>query len=353
MATIRDVAREAGVGVGTVSRVLNGHPQVAAATRERIEAAIAKLGFRPNPLARGLSTRRAQLLEVLVPLFTRHFYVEVLRGIEMGLASTDYGLLIRTIDKPTDRDQAFAQSGSRRQSDGLLIVSLTPPAALIARLRAADCPVVLVDAACAGLSSVQVDHAAAAATAVRYLLGLGHERIALIDHLEDPFTPSYPGERRAGYRRTLADAGLTARPEYERVTDFSPDAGREACAALLAAPDPPTAVFTGSDAQAMGVLDEARRRGVRVPEDLSVLGYNDIDLAQYVGLSTMRVPMRAMGQQGIELLLAALAEPAPPPTQVRLPAQLVTRRTTGPPRKGRLPRPEAHPRASKSRRRIG
>ena len=330
MATIRDVAREARVGVGTVSRVLNGHPQVAPATRTRVEAAIDKLGFQPNPVARGLSTRRTHMIEVLLPLVTRHFYVEVLRGIELGLAETDYGLLIHSIERVADRDHAFARAAARGYADGVLIVSVTPTAALLARLQAAHCPVVLVDTANEQLSSVQVDHAAAARSAVGHLLEFGHQRIALIDRPEDPFTPLYTGGRRTGYHAALVAAGLPLRSEYEVITDFSPQAGGAALNGLLALPDPPTAVFVGSDTQAIGVLEAARQGGYRVPADLSVLGYNDIEVAQYLGLSTMRVPMRAMGQQGVQLLLAALAGPGAAPAHICLPAEVVVRLTTGP-----------------------
>src|SRR5579859_106153 len=167
MPTIHEVARAAGVGVGTASRALSGNQHVTYATRARVRAAAERLGFRPSPIARAFSRGRTQTLEVVVPLITRHFYVEVLRGIEGALAATDYSLLIRTIE--------------RRAS-------------------------------------------AAAASAVRHLLERGHRRIALVDHAEDPFTPVCPDERHRGYRRALAEAGLAERPDYERVTDFSPEA---------------------------------------------------------------------------------------------------------------------------------
>ena len=329
MPTIRDLAQEAGVGIGTASRVLSGSPRVAAETRARVHAAMERLGYRPSRVARALSKGRTQTLEVMVPLFTRYFYVEVLRGIEAALVDTDYALLIRTIERATDRDRAFEDPCPRGRADGVLIVSLTPTAKLLEQLSLAECRAVLVDSDDPRLSNVTVDHAAAAASAVRHLIALGHRRIASIDHPEDPFAPAYPGGRHKGYRRALAEAGIPPRPEYELMTDFSPEAGAGALDSLLALPEPPTAVFVGSDTQAFGVLEAARRRGLRVPEDLAVVGYNDIELAQYLGLTSVRVPMREMGQRGVELLLAALHEPDSPPTQVRLPAQLVVRRTCG------------------------
>lgn len=296
-----------------------------------------RLGYRPNPIAQGLRTRRSHMLEVLVPLVTRYFYVEVLRGIEMGLVDKDYGLLIRSIENQADRDRAFAGIGTRNHTDGILIVSLIPTTDLAERLRTTDCPLVLVDAEYRDLPSVTVDHEEASTLAVRHLLELGHSRIALIDRSEDPFTPRSAGGRRAGYRKALQNGGLPVRPEYEIVAGFEPEAGAAALDRLLALPEPPTAVFIGSDSQALGVLDRARLRGYRVPQDLSVVGYNDIELSHYLGLTTVRVPMCEMGRRGVEMLLAelnrphtsAMQEPAMPE---RLSAELVVRSTTGPPR---------------------
>jgi hypothetical protein len=130
-------------------------------------------------------------------------------------------------------------------------------------------------------------------------------------------------------RLALAEAGLPPRPEYERVTDWGPEAGAAAAAELLALAEPPTAVFAGSDSQALGVLEAARQARRRVPEDLAVVGYNDIEVATYLGLTTVRVPMRELGRRGVELLLRAIEQPEAPPEQVRLPAELVIRRSSG------------------------
>jgi DNA-binding LacI/PurR family transcriptional regulator len=213
--------------------------------------------------------------------------------------------------------------------DGALLVSLNPTRGLIGRVSRAALPLVLVDAEHPRLASVGVDHAAAAASAVRHLLSLGHRRIALVDHPEDPFAPVYPDARHRGYRAALAEAGLQVRPEYQCVTDFSPEAGAAALRELLALPDPPTAVFAGSDSQALGILEAARQAGRRVPDDLAVVGYNDIEVAAYLGLTTVHIPMREMGQYGVELLLESIDHPDAPPDRVLLPAELVIRRTSG------------------------
>lgn len=330
MTTIRDVAKVAGVGIGTVSRVLSGHPNVAAETRQRVQAAIDQLEYRSSPVARALRRGRTGVIEVLVPLFTRHFYVEVLRGIAEAATNQGYTLMIRTIESPADRDRAFALCGAPGSADGVLLVSLAPPAGLLRRLDAAGVPLVLVDRTDADRPSIGMDHAAAMGAAVRHLVGLGHRRIALIDRREDPFAPEEPGGRQAGYRQALADAGLPLNPTYALVTEYTPEAAQPALGALLALPEPPTAVLTGSDSQALGVLRAARQLGRRVPADLSVVGYNDIDVALYLGLTTVHVPMYDMGRAGSELLLDLLDRPATVTEPLCFPADLVIRETTGP-----------------------
>lgn len=330
MSTIRDVAREAGVGVGTVSRVLSGGARVAPATRARVEAAILKLDYHPSPAARALSRRRTHTLEVVVPLATRHFYVEVLRGIEEALAETDYAVVIRTIDRPAARDRALAALGQRGRADGVIVVSLAPTDSLLAQLAAARVPAVLVDALHPTLPSVYVDHQAAAMAATRHLLAEGHQRIAIVDQDEDPAMPAAVSERQRGYRMALEAAGIPWKSEYEMVREPDPEGGMAAAAALLALPEPPTAVFVGSDIQAVGVLQEARRGGRRVPRDLAIAGYGDIEMSHHIGLTTMRVPVRELGQRGVELLLEAISGSAAP-RQVQLPAELIVRRTTAPP----------------------
>src|SRR5919201_3547905 len=323
MPTIHEVARAAGVGSGTASRALSGNPHVTEATRARVRAAAERLGFRPSPIARAFSRGRTQTLEVVVPLITQHFFVEVLRGIESSLHDTEYALLIRTIERRADRDRVLRDQDLRRRADGALLVSLNPTRGLIRRVTEAARPLVLVDAEHPRLPSVAVDHTAAAATAVRHLFALGHRRIALIDHAEDPFAPVWPDARHRGYRLALAEAGLPPRPEYERLTDWGPEAGAGAAAELLALAEPPTAVFAGSDSQALGVLEAARQARRRVPDDLAVVGYNDIEIAAYLGLTTVHIPMRELGRYGVDLLLESIDHPDAPPEQVRLLAQLV------------------------------
>jgi DNA-binding LacI/PurR family transcriptional regulator len=298
-------------------------------TRAHVLAIAERLGFRPSPIARAFARGQTQTLEIIIPLFTRNFYIEVLRGIEEAIGLTDYSLVVRTIERAADRDRLVRRPRDRGRVDGALLVSLRPTRAMIERFAEADVPVVLVDVEYPRVTSVGVDHESAAIAAVRHLLELGHRRIALIDHPEDPFAPVYPDSRHRGYRNALSAAGLVPRMDYERVTEYSPEAGAAAMEELLSLDEPPTAVFAGSDSQAMGALDVARRCGLRVPEDLALIGYNDIEIAPYLGLSTIRVPMRELGRRGVEQLFEILQSPNTPINQIRLPAELVVRQTSG------------------------
>jgi LacI family transcriptional regulator len=307
---------------------------VSAQTRQRVAAAIARLGYDPSPSARALSRGRSQTIEVVVPLLTRYFYFEVLRGVLAAVANSDYCLNVRVIERPADRDAAFADAGRRGRPDGLLILRVPPTDDLVARLGRAGVPIMLVDAVHPALPGVGIDHGANAILMTEHLLGLGHRRIALVDRGDDPFDAAVLRSRRQGYRVALERAGVAHRAEYEHVAEWSADGGAAALDALLALPEPPTAVFAGSDTQAIGVLDRARQHGVAVPGELAVCGYGDVELARYLGLTTVRVPMRTMGERAIASLLEAIdGRPTPPVTAV-LPAELVVRATCGAPAAG-------------------
>jgi len=331
--TISDVAREAGVGIGTVSRVLNGNPFVKEATRQRVLAAVDRLGYRPSPTARAFGRRRTHILEMLVPVFARGFFLEVVRGVESALARSPYTLLLRTVADADDRERVFGECCRRTSSDGVLIVWLAPTEQFIQRVLDEGLLAVLMNAVDPRLLSVAVDHAVAAEQAVTYCLERGHRRIALVDRLEDPFDPASGGICERGYRETMAAAGLPVAADYRRLADFSPSGGATAVESLLALAEPPTAIVAGSDVQAIGIVEAARARGWQVPADLSVVGYNDSDLARFLGLTTVQVPVLEMAREATEVLLSTLAEPDGEPKVRYLPTELVVRRTCGPPRR--------------------
>ena len=178
---------------------------------------------------------------------------------------------------------------------------------------------------------VGVDHDSAAERAAAYCLGLGHERMGLIDRRVDPFEPLSPGICQRGFETALATAGRAAAADHERLAEPGAAAGAFALDELLAGPEPPTAVIVGSEAQALGALAAARASGKRVPQDLSLVGYNDTQVGRDLGLTTMRVPLRELGRVATETVLSVLAEPGMPVAPRYLPTELAVRRTCGPP----------------------
>ena len=334
MVTIADVAAHAGVGAGTVSRVLNESPRVSESTRARVLAAIEALDYRPNPLARGLSRGRCQTLGVVVPFFTHASAVERLRGVVAALDGSRYDLVLFNVETPVHRDEHFATLTRRDRADGLLIVSLPPPPSSLHRLASSGVPTVLLDTRGAGVPAVVTDDVEGGRLATRHLLELGHDSIGFLG--DDPSNPlgfSSSASREQGYRESLAAAGLPVRDDHVLHGPHVRATARDLAHRLLATLDPPTAVFAASDTQALGVLEAARSAGLSVPGDLSVVGFDDVEVSSYAGLTTVRQPLFESGHLAAELLLDSLAAEQPlGESEHQLDLELVVRSTTGPPK---------------------
>jgi DNA-binding LacI/PurR family transcriptional regulator len=319
MPTIAEVAKEAGVGAATVSRVLNGSPAVREQTRARVRDVIARLGYAPSATARALSTGRTGSVAVVAPFLERPSAMERLRGVSRVLAAAEHRLVL------SDRYDLGAPA------DGVLSISLCPPEPELERLAAAGVPVVLVGHRHDRVPSVCGDDVAGGRLATRHLLALGHERIAFAGG-PDPIS----ARRRAGYEAAMTAAG--------RRVDVR---GGAALRALLGSSDPPTALFAACDVQALEALEAAAGLGVAVPGDFSIVGYDGIEPARHAGLTTVAEPLEESGARGATLLLAAL-EGIPVAGQ-RLPVELVVRVTTAPPGRQR----ERRARSRQARRRDG
>ncbi|HET7647712.1 MAG TPA: LacI family DNA-binding transcriptional regulator [Gaiellaceae bacterium] len=334
-ATITDVAARAGVGVGTVSRVLNGRSNVRPVTRAKVLEAIEALKYRPSPLARNLSLRRTHVIGVVVPFFTSHSAVERVRGVATALARSAYDLMLFDIESEERREHAFQLFDRGDRSDGLLMISLIPPDDEVERLRSARLPCVLVDAPHPELPSIVIDDVRGGELATAHLIELGHRRIGYLgDKSPDPFRFASSRDRTRGYERALAAAGLEVRREYVREGTQSHHVARSTAIDLLRLPKRPTAVFAASDTQALGVLEAARILGLRVPQDLSVVGFDDIEIAAHIGLTTVRQPLFESGRRGAELLLLLLSGTAEQPAHAhseQLSVELVVRSTTAAP----------------------
>ena len=329
-ARIADVAAHAGVGVATVSRVLNGHANVRPATRDRVLAAIRTLNYRPSPLARNLSLQRTMVIGALLPWFTNPSAVQRVRGIVDGLNGSAYDLMVFDIESEDRQRRAFELFDRGDRADGLLVVSTNPPDFEVERINAAGLPCILVDGVHPSLPSIAVDDVAGGEMATRHLIELGHRRIALIGDPPPEFRFDWSRDRTRGYEQALSRAGIDVRPEYVREGTRLLHVARGIAAELLALPERPTAIFAASDTQAFGAIEAARALGIRVPEELSVIGFDDIEVASYVGLTTVRQPLVESGRRGAELLLRALSGRQVDVRTELLPLELVVRSTTGP-----------------------
>ncbi|RME49093.1 MAG: LacI family transcriptional regulator [Chloroflexi bacterium] len=329
--TIYDVAERAGVGIGTVSRVLNNSPNVRPQTRERVLAAIEELQYRPSPIARRLSLRKTLTIGVIAPFFTRPSVVERLRGVEAAVAESEYDLIVYNVETPDKRDVYFREVPQRRRIDGLIIISLAPTDEDVRYFVDAGMPTVLIDAHHPQLNRVVVDDVEGGRLATQHLIELGHHKIGYIsDPLDNPFNFTSSRDRYLGYRQALEQAGISPRSDYHLQGEHGHFQAKVMAGQLLDLDDPPTAIFAASDTQAFGVLEALRERGLRAPDDVAVIGYDDIELADYMGLTTIRQPLYESGLRGFELLLETLEQPEKTPVAVQLPVMLVERHTSKP-----------------------
>lgn len=336
--TLDDVAKRAGVSKATASRVLNGSARVDPETRRRVEVAIHELDYTPSALAQRLSSGRTLTISVVTSFLTRPQAAERLRGVDAVLADSGFDQVIYNVETIGKRDQYLRGLARGRRTDGLLVMSLPLREDDVTRLASADIPVVVVDAhapAVRGLPHVVGDDIAGGALATRHLLDLGHRRIGFLgDEFDDPFGFTSSRHRHAGYAQALAAAGQAVRPEHVVLGAHSRYEARELALRLLARPDRPTAILAASDTQALGVISAAHEAGLRVPDDLSVVGYDDIEIADFLALTTVRQGLFESGRVGADLLLAEIRERSEAPAAVVLPPRLVVRGTTAPVKEG-------------------
>src|SRR6266699_3945228 len=304
VATIHDVAREAGVGIGTVSRVVNDSPRVRPATRERVQAAIDKLQYKPDPIARSMVSKRTNSLGVIVPFFTQPFFTEVLRGVEAVSARLGRELVLYNVETDAQRDHYFSELPMLRKVDGLLIVSLTPDHSVSCRLKDSGLPVVLIDAYSPVFTSLVVNNVEGAYQAVRGLIEKGHRHIGFINgQIVGNFKFNPANDRLIGLHRAFGEADLLFEPELMLTSEWDRHGGKVAALQLFSREKRPTAIFAASDIQAEGVLEAAKDLNINVAEDLSVIGFDGIEIAELLGLSTIQQPMRQMGELGVSKLI--------------------------------------------------
>lgn len=328
MVTINDVARQAGVGKGTVSRVLNGGGRVSTMTRARVEAAIAELGFSPSYAAQSLARGQLATVAVVVPFVTHPSAMSRVQGVIEGLRTSGLPVSILDVETPEHARGHFVSLLSNLRPRGVIVVSLVPDADIRQRLLDDSLPVVWVDADVPDHACLYIDNEAGGRIAAEHLVALGHTRIAFIgDDESGGFGFTSASDRHRGFVAVMREHDLEATrcltgPHSKAVAGALAEE-------LLTGADPPTAIVTTSDTQAFGVLATAKRLGIDVPGSLSVVGFDDVELAEIVGLTTVRQPMAESGQRAAQLLVSALDGPAPVRSRVELPLQLIERQSTG------------------------
>ncbi len=332
--TIRGVASAAGVSIATVSRVLNGRPDVAPDTRDAVLRAVREQGFSTNRNARALSGGRTGLVGVTVPLVEAAYFGIILSGASEALYEQDMRIVLCPTLHQHDREVTLLDRLMRGTTDGAVLMLPEESSAELKALQR-DFPFVVVDPRVAldeGIPVVSAAHAAGARAATEHLLSLGHRRIGVITGPREWIAST---ERLNGFHGALAAAGVLPDPALVAESDFRNGPVTAAAAAkLLDLPDPPTAIFAFNDNAAVGAMRVARARGLRLPEDLSVVGFDDSELAEIVvpRLTTVRQPLAEMGRIAVSLLLRLLENQRVDALRIELATKLVVRESTAPPR---------------------
>lgn len=323
------MAKKANVGIATVSRVINKSPAVSEETRQKVLEAIAELDYTPNPMAQRLSLGRTLTIGVITPFLTLPSYTERLRGIQHAIADSKYDLVLFSVGNPNQKDVYFERLSRKSRVDGLLILSLSPDDKQARRFIESSLPIVLIDAEHKNMCRIVVDNISGGRNATKHLIELGHKKIAFLsDELDTPFNFNGMRDRYTGYRQALAEAGISFNPKYHFEGEVGGWEAFQQAKELLELKDRPTAIFAASDTYAIGVMKAAQEYNIEVPEELSVIGFDGIRDAEYLGITTMKQPLYESGIEGVRLLFDLIDGESKPHKRVQLPIKLTLRETT-------------------------
>lgn len=327
--TIRDVAARAGVSHQTVSRVINGYERVNPETRQRVEHAIAELEYSPNAIARFMARGKSHTLACISPNLTDYTFACIIEGAEIEARRQDYFIISASAHDTPTFQSLIDELVSSRRTDGLLVIN--PYIDERHTLLPGNVPIVYLGAQsrCESNDSVCLDEELAGWTATQHLLDLGHKQIVL---LRGPIQEDCSLDRQAGYQNALEMAGIKFDPTLIESGDWSATSGYEAIQRLFARNKHFTAIFAQNDRMAVGAIRALREAGKLVPQDISVIGFDDMPLAAYFdpSVTTMRQDMHAIGQEAARLLINRIDNPDSPPEQIRFAAQLIVRSSTAP-----------------------
>lgn len=329
--TIMDVARESGVSYSTVSRVLNGYEFVKESTRQRVLEAAERLGYVANLQARSLAGGRSRIIGLLVPGLDNGYIGEVVRGIDEELARANYDLMLYTTHRQRGKEAYYVKAIANGLVDGLLLIVPLIPSIYLEALPHRDFPCVLIDQSNAGLnkSSIDCTNWQGAYDATQYLIRLGHRQIGFITGTLELMSAV---DRLEGYRAALADHSLPYNDELVILGDFTAESGHVGVKKLLEYHPRPTAIFASNDISAIGAMETIRNHGLNIPQDISIIGFDDIPQASlnYPKLTTVRQPLAQMGRVAVKLLLEQIENPTRLPHRVTLATEFIERDSCAP-----------------------
>lgn len=329
--TIYDVAEYSGVSISTVSRVLNAPNSVNPETRQRVMVAIDALHFVPRAEASARARRATRRIGVLAPFFAYlPSFSQRLRGITSALSDSTYELVVYNANSETNTRTQLANLPISRRIDGLIVMSIVLGDDEVERFTRNHLPTVTIELTHSELSGIEIDNVAGGCLAARYLLERGYRELAFVGDNKEfihGYTSSTNLSRLEGFRSQLSDAGITLPEDRVQFGSYHLEDGYVMTQRLLALPNPPEAIFAASDTLALGVLKAARERGMHTPEQLAVIGFDDVDIADYIGLTTITQSLDESGRVAVDLLMARLADENRPIQHVRLPMQVIKRQT--------------------------
>jgi LacI family transcriptional regulator len=329
MTTIREVAESAGVSYATVSHVINNTRLVSPETRERVLAAMDALNYRPNALARSLRQGKTNTIGLVLPDSANPFFAEISRGIEDEAFKKGYSVFLCNTELDTQRELFYVDVLSKKQVDGIIFVAAGDQPDSLDYLLRRRMPVVMIDRNVPNVEAdaVLTDHQLGGYLATRHLLQLGHTRIACIAG-PSSITPS--AERIIGYRKALAEASIPYEEKLIIRGDYHAQTGMDITNSILKMDSPPTAIFAMNDLMALGALRAAAEAGCSVPQDLAVVGYDDLEIARFTNppLTTIAQPKKEIGTQAVNLLVDRMSQRSRPPSRLVLPPELIVRRST-------------------------
>ncbi len=327
--TIYDVAELAGMSIATVSRVLNSPDRVSEASRQKVMQAIDQLGFVPNAEARAKSLQNTGQIGVITPFFTSPSFTDRLRGVATALSNSNYELVVYTVDTMDRLSGYLGALPVKGYLDGLIVMSLPVDEEAAQRLLANQLETVLVETRDPRFSSIMVDDWNGGRLAAEHLVMNGHRRCAYVYFGQHPEYSIHPEvQRLKGFRQALSECGVDLPDAYVQFVPISREGIAEKLRELITLPEPPTAIFAPADDLAIRVIHELRKLGLHTPQDISVVGFDDIDIAEHVDLTTVSQSLVESGQMAVEILLARLADPGRPLQQMRLQVHLEVRGTT-------------------------